>query len=329
MTLDTGVSRSVSDTATTTSGSRSTAFGTRTIEAWRGVVTVGKTSYPVSGGTLTEDSDGRIAFEQGMVTDPQTGEAHRVSMSGRGSFSPEDAQVRFKASDLAVSSFEHGEKFSSRMVMDPQTALSLSQNPEQLRTRILEAQGNALKRIAFINSFTEALSKGLATYGSADGSAKQGKSEKQEHQTTFTMGLSGSLSGHSGQGFGAGISSATGSQFKKLKVRETSSASSKKVNVLAGKIRRTLENVGDKHGDAAVAAYRISGMTQNWIKSNYAASAEYQKLEKKGDNDMEHIAGDKVIVPKMGPISTIKPDSATEEVPGKEMDEIIREGHRD
>ena len=70
-------------------------------------------------------------------------------------------------------------------------------------------------------------------------------------------------------------------------------------------------------------------MTQNWIKSNYAASAEYQKLEKKGDNDMEHIAGDKVIVPKMGPISTIKPDSATEEVPGKEMDEIIREGHRD
>ncbi len=37
---------------------------------------------------------------------------------------------------------------------------------------------------------------------------------------------------------------------------------------------------------------------------------------------MEHISGDKVITPKMGPISTIKPDSATEEVYGKELDDI-------
>ena len=323
-----GVSRSVSDTATTTSGSRSTAFGSRTIEAWRGVVTVGKTNYPVSGGTLTEYSDGRIVLEQSMVTDPQTGEAYRVSMSGRGSFSPEDAQVRFKASDLAVSSFEHGEKFSSRMVMDPQTALNLSQNPEQLRTKILEAQGNALKRIAFINSFTEALSKGLATYGSADGSTKQGKSEKQEHQVVFSGGLSGQVSGGGLGGIRGSMSGGASSHLKKLRSDESSNAASRRINILAGKIRRTLENVSGRDGDAAVAAYRVSGMTQNWIKSNYAATAEYQKLEKKGAHDMEHISGDKVIIPKMGPISTIKPESATEEITGEQMDNIVREGHK-
>ena len=124
-----------------------------------------------------------------------------------------------------------------------------------------------------------------------------------------------------------GLSAKTASQFKKHKSNETTQSASQTVNMLASRIRRTLEDVGGRKGDAAVAAYRISGMTQNWIKSNYAASAEYQKLERKGAHDMEHISGDKVIVPKNGPISTIKPESATEEIAGEEIDKIVRDAH--
>ena len=118
------------------------------------------------------------------------------------------------------------------------------------------------------------------------------------------------------------------SHLKKSSSTENAKAATHKINILSGKVRQVLEGVTKREGDAAVAAYRISGMTQNWIKSNYVAATTYQKLEEKGPNDVEHISGDKILVPKTGPISTIKPDSRTEEISGEELDAIVREAHK-